>query len=96
MTRLWFLVALVACSCSTEPIAPDAGKQLEQIATDYRTAHAVEGIYCPAKPACGDVRRAGYDAEAAYTTANTQRTSVALLKARDNVSTYVRATMGLL
>ena len=96
MTRLWFLIALVACSCSTAPIAPDAQAQLEAIAHDYRTAHSIEGIYCPAKPACGDVRRAGYDAESSYITANSQRTRPSLLTARADVSTYVRATTGLL
>lgn len=84
MTR-YVAIALVltACSCAQQPIAPDAQSQLTHIRTTLDLAHDVERTHCAvdSKP-CDDVRRAGYDAEAAFVTASGNRSTTAIYDAR--------------
>ncbi len=92
MRILLLALTLTACSCSSEQIAPDAQQRLANIASAYSVAHAVELSHCsvPSKP-CEEVRRAGYVAEGAYVTADSQRTSQAIATAMEAVLAFSAA-----
>jgi hypothetical protein len=85
------IFVLSACSCAQPPIAPDSTKQLEEVAAVYAVVNAFEHAHCPAQPACGDVRRAGYRAEAAYETAWGERTQPTIVAAQSAVTLYAKA-----
>lgn len=88
-------LALTACSCSSEQIAPGATQQMADIANAYGAARAVELDHCPGAPKCDDVRRLGYKAESSYVTASGKRTRKAIATAREAVIAFSDAAKGL-
>jgi len=91
MRFLLIALTLTACSCSADPIMPDAQARLQLIAADYVKARMEEEDHCPPAPKCGEVRRAGYDAEAAYVIADRERTAKAIAEARVQIGKYKTA-----
>lgn len=74
MIRAFILaLSIVACSCSTAPIAPDAQAQISAIKDRYVAALKAAHGLCT--PAC-------YNASAAIVTADTERTQASIDKAR--------------
>jgi hypothetical protein len=97
MRIILLALVLTACSCSSEQIAPDAQGQMASLASAYALARSVEAVHCQAMPpVCYQVRRMGYQAEAAYTTANGERTKSAIYEARLKMIAYSTAAQELL
>ncbi len=89
MIRVLLLtLALTTGGCITAPIVPDAQLQLQVIAAEYIKARMLEQEHCPPAPQCEQVRRAGYDAESAYVTANGERTAQTINDARTKIAAY--------
>ncbi len=85
MRILLLALMLTACGCTTAPIVPDAQAQLDKIISDYRAAHKVETDHCWAdkwQQPCEGVRRSGYEFEAVWVSAWTERTGEAIDLAR--------------
>jgi hypothetical protein len=82
--RLAIVLLLTGCGCAQTPIVPDAQGQLATIATTIDLARAVETAACRDVDthACDATRTADYDAGAAFTTANTERTAATIDEAR--------------
>jgi hypothetical protein len=97
MTRILLLaLALTACGCTTAPIVPDAQAQLSRLANEYAAAHVIELDRCwVVTPQCEKVRAAGYAAEGAYVTANSERTASSLNEARDKIGKFKSAADAL-
>ena len=95
MRILLLALALTACSCSSEQIAPDAAQQMADIANAYGAARAVELDHCPGSATCDQVRRLGYVAERFYTVASGERTRSAIGDARKAVLAFSDAAKGL-
>jgi hypothetical protein len=106
VTRALLLAAilLAGCGCAGAPIAPDAQLQLDQISDTYQAAYDVAHDYL-ARPVCrftpqvhcqrperaDALRTAEYEAQASFTTADSERTRKAIADARDKVSAYATA-----
>jgi hypothetical protein len=96
MRILLLALALTACSCSSEQIAPDSAQQMADIANAYGAARAVEIDHCPyGHPSCPNVRALGYRAESAYVHASGERTRKAIATAREAVLAFSNAAKGL-
>lgn len=111
LRRAVVILAIALAACNSTPIVPDAQSQLADLGARYSVAHAIELANCNPprvgaicgddcrpvtnEPLCESVRRAGYDAEAAYVTANAERTAPTLAAARGYVEGYRRATLEL-
>lgn len=107
---LLLALAIGACSCATEPV-PHAQAAVVMLQADYRAAKATEDRYsarpdceepdplliveCAQPKLVLAARRAGYDAEAALVTADSERTQKALDTARQKVDAYVMVVWGL-
>ncbi len=77
---------------------PDAQAQLATIVSAVQLAQSVEHEHCNLphhQTICDTVRTAGYDAEAAYTTANIERTALAINEARLKTIHYTVIVMEL-
>jgi cell division septum initiation protein DivIVA len=81
ISALAFLLLLAACA--SDRIAADAQAQLDAIAAGYRSARTVELDRCQAaSQPCYAARRAGYEAEAAYASADQERSPGSIMWAR--------------
>jgi hypothetical protein len=107
MTRHAFLLvlALAGCSCSTEPIQPNAQAQLDTIKQNFRDARKAEIAY-DARPTCAagvivpcasyavslKAQRANFSADAAIDTADAERTEETIMIARSETEKFLAVT----
>ena len=106
MRFLLIALTLTACSCSADPIMPDAQRQIDAIKADYVAAFFAEEAYearpiCPATVACANpaladrAMRANYNAAALIVTADEERTAVAMAKAKRATKEFLAAVAEL-
>jgi hypothetical protein len=100
VSRILFVAfLLVGCGCAQQPIAPESQAQVSVLASTYALAHKIEMKHCQMEKlpqTCIAVRKMGYEAEATFTTANSERTQQAIVEAQRKMMAYATAAQELL
>jgi hypothetical protein len=95
MTRYLLAALLLAgCGCAQQPIAPEAQSQMSALASSYALAHKTEQRFCTVEhlpQVCIAARTAGRNYEAAYTTAQGERTAAVIHEAELKMIAYQTA-----
>jgi hypothetical protein len=95
MTR-YLLAAflLTGCGCAQQPVVHEAQAQIASLKSSYDLAHKTEQRFCTMEhlpQPCIAARTAGRNYEAAYTTAQGERTAAAIHEAELKMISYQTA-----